>query len=153
MNYFLVNPILNDMYSMNTTTKDTIHMNIGYEKNFCELMESNGADRYYIYFLTIADEIIYVGQTRNIFGRRADYKCRFLKHQSHNIRLQELFDSGVMKKVIFRIEEQVNSSAEALRREKFYIEQYRDTCLNKYNDFFSKSTRKKISVASKKMWE
>jgi hypothetical protein len=128
-------------------------MNIGYEKNFFELMMNNEIDGYYIYFLLLDGNVIYVGQTKNVFGRIAGYKCGFIKGISHNPRLQEMFDNGEMKRVIFMVKDQASSLADAIRLEKMYIQEYRDTCLNKYDMFFSKNTRKKLSVASKKMWK
>jgi hypothetical protein len=138
---------------MNATTKDTAHMNVGYEKNFCELMDNNEMYGYYIYLLMLDGVVIYVGQTKNIIGRLAEYKCRFLKQKCHNEKLQKMFDSGEMKKVRFRIADKAVTLSDAMRKEQDYIAQYRDTCLNKYDTFCSAITRQKISTASRKMWK
>ena len=127
-------------------------MNIGYEKNFFELMMNNEMDGYYIYFLLLDGKVIYVGQTKNVFGRIAGYKCGFVMGKCHNPRLQEMFNNGEIKRVIFLVKDKASSLSDAIRLEKMYIREHRDTCLNKYDVFFSKSTRKKLSVASKKMW-
>ena len=141
------------MYSMNATTKDTAHMNVGYEKNFCELMDNNEMYGYYIYFLILDGKVIYVGQTKNIIGRLTEYKCRFLKRKCHNAKLQTLFDTGEMKNVVFRIADKASTLSEAMRKEQDYIAQYRNTCLNKYDTFCASITRKKISDASRTMWK
>jgi hypothetical protein len=127
-------------------------MNIGFEKNFYDLMIDNQMYGYHIYFLMLDGKVIYVGQTKNIFGRIAEYKCRFLKHTCHNQKLQELFDSGEIKRVVFLVKDKTESQRGSNKLEKFYIKEHRDTCLNKYDDFFSQHTRKQISTASKKMW-
>lgn len=141
------------MYSVDDKRKDTIHMNVGYEKNFCELMSDNELGVYYIYLLVLDGVVIYVGKTKNILGRLSDYKCRFQKHKCHNPKLQEMFDNGKIKQVTFVIKDKANTQPEAIRLETQYIEKFRTTCLNKYDDDFSILTRKKISAASRKMWK
>jgi hypothetical protein len=126
-------------------------MTLGDHGNFYQLMFSIETISYFVYTIELDGKVIYVGQTKDIFGRLRQYKCVFLKRKCHNPKLQELFDSGDLQRATFDIVAMSATRREILKIENDFIGEHRDTCLNKY-DTFSESTRKKISTAARKMW-
>jgi|FAXJ01.1.fsa_nt_gi hypothetical protein len=126
-------------------------MTLGDHGNFYQLMFNIETMSYFVYTIELDGKVIYVGQTKDIFGRLRQYKCVFINRKCHNPKLQGLFDAGDLQRATFDIVAMSATRREILKIENDFIEEHRDTCFNKY-DTFSESTRKKISVAARKMW-